>query len=66
MSGITVGPDGQFSMTNVPEEMRAAMGANLAAIERERRLAGKPAWSRDRVDTQGNPGGTVPLADNQS
>ena len=29
MSGITVGADGAFNMTNVPEEMRAAMGASL-------------------------------------
>ena len=48
MSGITVGADGAFNMTNVPEEMRAAMGASLAQIERERRAAGKPEYSRDR------------------
>ena len=28
-----------FNMTNVPEEMKAAMGASLAQIERERRAA---------------------------
>ena len=45
---ITVGADGAFNMTNVPEEMKAAMGASLAQIERERRAAGKPEYSRDR------------------
>ena len=64
MSGITVGADGAFNMTNVPEEMKAAMGASLAQIERERRAAGKPEYSRDRGSSL--PGGTVPMADNQS